>query len=161
MPDDLYDRDILIWSEQQADLLRRLAAGERVNEAVDWPNLIEEVQDVGLSELRACRSLLRQAMTHLLKMRLFPDGPQDHWRDEVVELLTQATDAYTPSMGQRIDLGDQYRRALNAVKAGGATDLTGLATDCPFALDDLLADPPDMPGLLATLGQSFDARRSV
>ena len=61
MPDGLYERDALAWSERQADLLRRLAAGERLNEAVDWPNVIEEVQDVGLSELRAVRSLLVQA----------------------------------------------------------------------------------------------------
>ena len=36
MPDGLYDRDALAWAEQQAELLRRLAAGERVNDAVDW-----------------------------------------------------------------------------------------------------------------------------
>jgi hypothetical protein len=30
---DLYETDILLWSEQQRDLLRRLAAGEPVNEA--------------------------------------------------------------------------------------------------------------------------------
>ena len=56
MPDNLYDTDILIWSEHQADLLRRLAHGERLNETIDWENLIEEVQDVGLSQLSACRS---------------------------------------------------------------------------------------------------------
>lgn len=67
MPDDLYDRDVLIWSEQQAELLRRLAAGERVNDALDWPNLIEEVESVGRLELHACQSLLRQALVHLLK----------------------------------------------------------------------------------------------
>ena len=47
MPDGLYERDFVLWSEAQADLLRRLAAGERVNAAVDWPNLIEEVEDLG------------------------------------------------------------------------------------------------------------------
>ena len=47
--DSLYDTDALAWSEQQADLLRRLAGGERLNEAVDWPNVIEEVADAGLS----------------------------------------------------------------------------------------------------------------
>ena len=37
---DLYDTDILLWSERQADLLRRHAAGERVNDAsIDWPNI--------------------------------------------------------------------------------------------------------------------------
>ncbi|MDQ2804676.1 MAG: DUF29 domain-containing protein, partial [Pseudomonadota bacterium] len=39
---DIYDADILSWSEQQAALLRQVAAGERVNEAdLDWLNIIE------------------------------------------------------------------------------------------------------------------------
>ncbi len=74
MPDGLYERDALAWAEQQADLLRRLAAGARLNAAVDWPNVIEEVQDVGLSELRACQSLLEQALAHLLKLHALPEG---------------------------------------------------------------------------------------
>jgi len=40
MPDSLYDTDILIWSERQADLLRRLAGGERLNETIDWEIVI-------------------------------------------------------------------------------------------------------------------------
>jgi hypothetical protein len=36
MPDDLYQRDVLTWAEQQAALLRSLAAGERINAAIDW-----------------------------------------------------------------------------------------------------------------------------
>jgi hypothetical protein len=55
---DLYDTDILLWSERQAELLRRSAAGERVNDGeLDWPNIVEEIADVGRSELRSCRSL--------------------------------------------------------------------------------------------------------
>ena len=42
MPDGLYERDALAWAERQADLLRRLAAGERLNEPVDRPNVIGE-----------------------------------------------------------------------------------------------------------------------
>ena len=45
---DLYDTDILLWSEQQAELLRRRAAN-----ALDWDNLVEEVEAVGRSELHA------------------------------------------------------------------------------------------------------------
>jgi hypothetical protein len=57
-----YDNDILIWSEHQADLLRRHTAGERANdEAIDWPNIIEEIEDVGRSVLRSVESLLVQA----------------------------------------------------------------------------------------------------
>ena len=39
---DLYEHDILLWSEQQAELLRRLARGERVN-GVDWAHVVEEI----------------------------------------------------------------------------------------------------------------------
>ena len=58
---DLYEGDILLWSQHQADLLRRRAAGELVNETeLDWPNIAEEIEAVGRTELRSCRSLLRQ-----------------------------------------------------------------------------------------------------
>jgi len=43
---ELYWQDVLLWSEGQAELLRRLAHGERV-EGVDWHHVIEEVEDVG------------------------------------------------------------------------------------------------------------------
>ncbi len=79
-----YDSDILIWSERQADLLRRHAAGERLNHAdLDWPNIIEEVADVGRNALRACRSQLLQTLLHDLKAAAWPlsrDVP--HWRSE-------------------------------------------------------------------------------
>jgi hypothetical protein len=45
------------WSAAQADRLRRLARGERVND-LDWENVIEEVESVGRSELRSVKSLL-------------------------------------------------------------------------------------------------------
>lgn len=77
MPDDLYE-DALAWSERQASLLRRLVAGERVNAELDWPNIIEEIQDVGLSELHAVRSLLSRAMEHLLKAHGWPNDPIAH-----------------------------------------------------------------------------------
>jgi hypothetical protein len=41
------DADVLLWYEHQANLLRRLAAGERVNDRIGWENVIEEVESVG------------------------------------------------------------------------------------------------------------------
>ncbi len=146
MPDGLYERDALAWAEQQAGLLRRLAAGELLNEVVDWANVIEEVQDVGLSELRTCRSLLRQAMLHLLKLHAWPDSPAaSHWRDEVGTFLADAEDRFAPSMRQRINLGELYAKALYLARK--ATDASGKARSlpeaCPFLLDELLAGDLD------------------
>lgn len=100
MPDGLYERDILVWSERQGDLLRRIAAGERVNEDVDWLNVIEEVQDVGRSELRAVRSLLVQSMVHLLKLHAWPgSAAAAHWHGEARGFLASARRSFSPSCG--------------------------------------------------------------
>jgi hypothetical protein len=44
---DLYGDDIRLWSERQAALLFRVAAGEAVSEQVDWPHVVEEIEDLG------------------------------------------------------------------------------------------------------------------
>ncbi len=152
MPDGLYDRDVLAWAEQQAALLRRLAAGEGVNAAVDWPHVIEEVQDLGLSELRTCQSLLLQAMTHLLKQRAWPGSQAaSHRRDETGVFLDDAEQRFTPSMRQRIGLERLYAKALR--RARSTTDAAGdpvpLPDACPFVLDELLE------GDLAALAKSL------
>ena len=160
MPDGLYERDALAWAEQQAALLRRLAAGERLNEAVDWSNVIEEVQDVGLSELRACQSLLEQAMVHLLRLHAVPDSDAArHWRDEVRAFLHDVERRFTPSMRQRIGLDDLYAKAAGRARAavedngGAARPMPGA---CPFTLAELLAG--DVAGLVARLSDAREQR---
>jgi hypothetical protein len=52
-----YDTDIVRWSERQAVLLRQHAAVARANDpALDWPNIIEEIESVGRSEGSALAS---------------------------------------------------------------------------------------------------------
>lgn len=85
---DLYHDDILLWSERQVDLLRRLAAGEQANDRdLDWPNITEEIEAVGRSELRSCEALLMQAVAHRLKQACWPNSPEVlHWREEEIRL---------------------------------------------------------------------------
>ena len=155
MPDGLYERDALAWADRQAALLRRLAAGEGVNEAVDWPHVIEEVQDVGLSELRACQSLLEQALTHLFKLHAMPDSlSAKHWRDEIQAFRHDVQRRFTPSMRQRIGLDDLHRKA--AVRARTAMEDDGivprpLPKECPFTLDELLDEGFGAAALVAKL----------
>ena len=158
MPDDLYWQDTYAWSQEQARLLRRVAAGERVND-LDWEHVIEEVEDVGKSELRACTSLLRKALEHLLKLHGWPSHPAAaHWRGEVRGFLRDATPAYSPSMRQLISVPDLYRAAREDVAADtmdGAPP-RALPSRCPLTLDDLLADPPDVAALLGMLAAGED-----
>jgi hypothetical protein len=139
---DLYEDDILIWSEQQADLLRRIAAGEQVNEQVDWENVAEEIESVGRGELRACQSLLLQALLHQLKIKAWPNSRYvPGWEEEVIRFRQEAADAYSPSMAQRIELDRLYRRALQRLpkQIDGQPPLP-LPQTCPVTLDELLAE---------------------
>jgi hypothetical protein len=157
VPDRLHDSDALAWGEHQAVLLKRLAAGEAVNEPVDWAHVIEEIADVGLSELRACRSLLAQAMAHLLKLHLWPESDATaHWRAETAAFLAGARRSFTPSMRQRIDLDGLWADALYEIRAQveDATQVPPLPEACPFSLDDCLRDRRDPRELLALLAAS-------
>ena len=94
-----------------------MAAGERIND-VDWPRVIEGIEDVGKSELRAVRSALRQAMVHAMKAAAWPENDAvRQWRHEAVEFLSQARADFQPGMAQAIDLPALHRRARQAVEA--------------------------------------------
>lgn len=115
MPDDRYDRDILAWSLAQAERLRRVAAGERVND-VDWANVIEEIESVGRSEARSVDSLLTMALVHALKVAAWPDHMAARkWRNEIGLFLDQARARYSPSMAEELDLQAMHRRARKLV----------------------------------------------
>jgi len=140
---DLYDADILTWSERQAELLQRVARGERVNDAdLDWPNIIEEIEGVGRSELRAVRALLFQAFVHDLKAKAWPlarDAPQ--WRADARGFRRQAAMEFTPSMRQRIDVAGIYNDALAALPETMDGQPPGpVPATCTATIEDLLAE---------------------
>lgn len=146
---DLYDNDILLWSERQGELLRRRAAGELVNEAeLDWPNIAEEIESVGRSQLSAVRSHILQAFLHDLKAQAWPlarDVP--HWRSEARRARLDAAEAYAPSMRQRIDVADIYAKALR-IMPDRNDDQPPLPVPqvCPVTLDQLLpVEEPSQP----------------
>lgn len=140
---DLYGDDVVLWSETQAGLLRRVAAGERLNSAdVDWPNIIEEIESVGSEQVHAVESLLLQALVHDLKAEAWPlsrDVP--HWRAEARGFRAQASLRFVPSMRQRIEVAKLYTKALR-VLPDTIDDQPPLPvpTTCPVTLGELLAD---------------------
>ena len=141
---DLYDADILEWSEQQANLLRRRAAGELINESeLDWPNLAGEIEDVGSNRLHAVESLLVQALRHILKAEAWPlarDAPT--WRADAVDFRRQARRRFVPSMRQKIDLDVLYADALAATpETTEGQPPQPLPQTCPVTLDELLGQP--------------------
>ena len=154
-----YDTDVVTWSERQADLLRRMAAGERVNDQVDWADVVEEIEAVGRTERRACESHLIQALLHDLKAEAWPLSREvPHWRAEARGHRGEARQAFSPDMAQKavcellsrpgadcgIDVARLYREALHRMPEtiDGVPPLP-VPQACPVTLDELLALPPE------------------
>ena len=137
---DLYDDDILLWSARQSDLLRRIAAGEPVNERPDWVNIIEEVESVGREQLHAVESLLFQALVHMLKAEGWPLARDaENWRSDARGFRAQARRRFAPSMRQNIDLAGIYADALQAMPATmDGQPPAPLSPACPLTLDEML-----------------------
>jgi hypothetical protein len=137
---DLYDEDILLWSERQATLLRRIAAGEPVNERPDWANIIEEVESVGREQLHAVESLLLQALLHMLKAEGWPNARDvENWLADARGFRVQARRRFVPSMRQNMDIAGIYTDALKALQARmDDQPPQPLSPTCPMTLDELL-----------------------
>jgi len=107
---------------------------------VDWAHVVEQIADVGLSELNAVRSDLRLMLVHLLKLQGWPHGPSgDHWRREIASFQSDAAQRFAPSMRQRVDLAPLYARALNELSDTKFDDVSPRPWPeaCPVNLDEL------------------------
>ena len=62
-PSDLYERDYYTWIQEQVRALR-----EHRVEDLDWPNLAEEIEDLGKSEKRGLKSRITRLLEHILKL---------------------------------------------------------------------------------------------
>ena len=142
---DLYDTDIALWSDHQAALLRRRAAGELVNDAeLDWPNIAEEIEDVGKSQRQAVKSHLILALLRDLKAEAWPRSlSEPSWRAEARLDRRQARRKFTPGMRRSIDMAELYAVALTGLPEElDATAPVPVPQMCSVTLEEMLAPEP-------------------
>lgn len=113
-----YDTDVYAWSERQGALLRRLAAGERVNDAdLDWPNIAEEIESVGRSERAALSSHIGNVIEHLIKLQISPAiDPRAGWKETILRGRSEADELLRDSPSLRPLIGDIITRRLPAAR---------------------------------------------
>jgi Domain of unknown function DUF29 len=79
-----YDDDILLWSEQQAAAIRKLATARNMPDELDIENVAEEIESVGRSELASLKSYIRLIFVHLIKLVVETDSSSvGHWRGQI------------------------------------------------------------------------------
>jgi hypothetical protein len=109
-----YDLDIYVWSQRQGALLRRLAAGERVNDAdLDWPNIAEEIETVGRSERTAMASHIANVIEHLIKLQASPAiEPRAGWHGTIGRARVEVERLFDDSPSLRREVSAIIAREL-------------------------------------------------
>jgi hypothetical protein len=158
---DLYDSDILAWSEQQATALRQLAKRRDLPNDIDLDNVVEEIESVGRSQLERVESFIRLILAHVAKAVSQPDAPSmDHWHIECAAWQDDLAGAFAPSMRQRIDMDALWVRALKqagiALKVHGGSLVSNLQGPCPVSLDDLLSSTFEFPAIVRRIAKTED-----
>jgi uncharacterized protein DUF29 len=110
----LYDDDIYAWTQQQAEVLRRLAETRRdLPNELDLENVAEEIEDAGKSELHRIEGFVRLILLHLVKAASVRDArAADHWRKEVKIWRIDLRKDLTASMRAKIDLDEAWEVAV-------------------------------------------------
>lgn len=154
----LYFDDVWIWSRQQAEALRQRDFG-----AIDWDNVIEEIEDVGNRHYDRWISNCGNAIAHLLKIE-HCQSPENvsHWWREVLAYRQKMFRTLRRHRGMKWQLGemlaeawgDGRRDAVDAMAVYDAPDdaaaqgqrgrawAQGLPQECPYALDDIAGYDP-------------------
>jgi hypothetical protein len=140
---NLYDEDFYVWTQSQAELLRR-----RQFEALDLDNLIEEVEGLGDAKKSAVLNNASNVIEHILKLQISPaQDPRRGWAESIVEHRTRLELDLTPRLRQILNeelprVYDLTRRSterkLRLYGEDAAAD--ALPTTCPYKLDQITGD---------------------
>lgn len=110
---DLYQQDIVLWSERQAELLRQHAVSARANDTIDWPSIIEEIEAVGGSERAAPSNHIGTVIEHLLKLEVSQaTEPCAGWRETVIRAHSQIAGQLEDTLSLRQKIESMINRQL-------------------------------------------------
>jgi hypothetical protein len=134
-PKALYDEDFVAWSEQQAEALRSAGHGGS-NQPLDWENLAEEIEGLGVSQRTALFSQMARVVRHLLKLEFSPaQDPRRGWFETVNDARGEIEDLLetSPSLRNEVAVGVATANRLGAKRA--IRDLEGYDEAGPATLD--------------------------
>ena len=123
----LYQRDGWSWAKQQAEALRR-----RDLQAIDWDNVIEEIESVGRAERGKWVSHCAQALEHMLAVEHWKAATArdlQHWETEIRAFRIGMAIAIDENPGLQGEYTEMLALAWRAGRASAVERLAGYAAD--------------------------------
>lgn len=105
---ELHDRDFNLWVQQMV-----IAVKNRDFAAMDWANLLDEIEDMGASQKRALRSFVQRLIEHIFKLRYWTEElerNQKGWKSEVINFRTEVENILEESPSLKNYLNENYLR---------------------------------------------------
>jgi hypothetical protein len=128
----LYEKDYLAWIEATADAIRQ----GNLN-AVDWDNLLEEIEDMGRRERKSFKSNLIVVLLHLLKWQFQPQYRSNSWKGSIVEHRRRILEALeeSPSLQPFFEeiLSRAYQDAIDQAEAETGLPRDTFPATCPYS----------------------------
>ena len=116
-----YDEDFVLWTERQAALIR---AGQL--DLVDWENVAEEIESLGISDRRQLRHRLEVLMMHLLRWQFQPMHRSGSWQSTIRVQRWRIERLLKESPSLRREVADLSREEYAAARDGASAE-TGFA----------------------------------
>jgi Domain of unknown function DUF29 len=152
---ELYDQDFFLWTQEQAEALRRT---KESNLPLDWENLAEEIESLGKSDRRELAAQITRILRHLLKLEVSPAvEPRAGWRESVADARTaiELVLGDSPSLRREVEELIQKQSPIAAKRATADLIQRGEPADAVrerleqggFTTEQVLGDWfPDPPG---------------
>ncbi|MDZ7952988.1 DUF29 domain-containing protein [Nostoc sp. DedQUE09] len=140
----LYNQDFLVWTQQQAECLKKGRWAE-----LDVEHLVEELEALGRSEQKELGSYLQVLLMHLLKCQYQPERKTKSWINTISNCRNQIQDCLedTPSLQRFLEdrewIQKYYRRARRDAANETQKPIETFPLECPFTMEQLL--DPEIP----------------
>ncbi len=132
-----YREDYAAWLDTQMNLLRQ----QRFEE-LDLDNLLDEVNDLGLSNFKAFVSAIEIVIANMLKWDHQPEKRSRSWIASIIEhrLRIEQDLADSPSYKSRIPdaMRRAYRTAVPTAARETGLDLRPFPADNPYSWDEVM-----------------------
>ena len=131
-----YDKDVILWSQEQARLLRAGGFAE-----LDIEHLADEIEDVGKSEKRELANRMAVLLAHLLKWSHQPKMRTHSWRSTIdlqrkrVALAIKATPSLKAVMHDPNWQEDMWLDVLAQASRETGLTVEELPDACPWTMD--------------------------
>lgn len=134
-----YNQDLYAWFKYNAHLLRQGQLTE-----IDRLNLAEELDDMGISQLRALESRLTILLAHLLKWQFQPQRQPSSWRYTIIEQRKQVKKILKRSPSLKCDFKETLLDAYDSARRFSASEtlleLEIFPEQCLFSIEQVLDD---------------------